>query len=293
MPSKSLIKKSAKTTPKKTSKSKVGSSEIVETKKVSKKNKNKQSNEDVEYPDSDLEDYIKVNLDDGENKEDHANYQKEDLDDEDDDNHKEDHANHQKEDLDDEDHDNHQKEDLDDEDDDNHKEDLDDNKLGGDESPVEDAENNESPVEDDTENKLEENNSESDKESTSTKTSSKKKGKNIDYQNIPELEVVSNAIKERYEYKPLLRTEIVYVLPEDRITSEVMTKFEYCEVISIRAKQIENGASSFTNIGDLTDPIEIAKKEIADKKCPLDIIRMKTDKIAERWHVNEMAIPYD
>jgi DNA-directed RNA polymerase I, II, and III subunit RPABC2 len=111
--------------------------------------------------------------------------------------------------------------------------------------------------------------------------------------NIPYLEVVSDAIKEKYEYKPLLRTEIVYVLPEDRITSEVLTKFEYCEVISIRAKQIENGASSFTDVGDLTDPIEIAKKEIADKKCPLDIVRMKTDKIAERWHVNEMAIPFD
>jgi DNA-directed RNA polymerase subunit K/omega len=110
---------------------------------------------------------------------------------------------------------------------------------------------------------------------------------------IPELEVVSNKVKEKYEYKPLLHTEIVYTLPEDRITSEVMTKFELCEVISVRAKQIENGGDSFTDIGDLTDPLEIAKKEILDKKCPLDIIRMKTDKIAERWHVNEMGIPFD
>ena len=109
----------------------------------------------------------------------------------------------------------------------------------------------------------------------------------------PELEVVSDALKERFEYRPVLEKTITYVLPEDRITSEVMTKFEYCEVISIRAKQIENGGQPFTSIGELTDPIDIAKKEIADKKCPLDIVRGITDNLFERWHVNELAIPYD
>lgn len=113
---------------------------------------------------------------------------------------------------------------------------------------------------------------------------------------IPELESVSdvNNLKEKYEYKPVIRSEIVYKLPEDRITSEVMTKFELTEVISIRAKQIENDISViFVDVENLTDPIEIAKKEIIEKKCPLSIVRMITDKIAEKWHVNEMAIPYE
>lgn len=110
---------------------------------------------------------------------------------------------------------------------------------------------------------------------------------------IPELEVVSDALKERFKYRPDLEKTITYVLPEDRKTSEVMTKFEYCEVTSIRAAQIENGGQPFTSIGELTDPIDIAKKEIADKKCPLDIVRGLTDVIFERWHVNELAIPYD
>lgn len=110
---------------------------------------------------------------------------------------------------------------------------------------------------------------------------------------IPELEVVSEALRERFEYRPVLETVVTYVLPEDRITSEVMTKFEYCEIVSIRAKQIENGGQPFTSVGELTDPIDIAKKEIADKKCPLDVVRGITDKLFERWHVNELAIPYD
>lgn len=110
---------------------------------------------------------------------------------------------------------------------------------------------------------------------------------------LPSLEYVSDAVKERYEYKPIIRTEIVYRKPEDRITSEVMTKFEYCEIISHRAKQIENGGQSFTDVGELTDPLAIAKKEISDKKCPLCVVRMITDKIAEKWSVNELAIPFD
>jgi DNA-directed RNA polymerase I, II, and III subunit RPABC2 len=110
---------------------------------------------------------------------------------------------------------------------------------------------------------------------------------------LPQLEFISDSTKERYEYRPVLRTEIVYRKPEDRVTSEVMTKFELCEIISIRAKQLEQGKTVFTDVGDLTDPLAIAKKEIVDKKCPLSIVRMITDRIAEKWQVNEMAIPYD
>jgi DNA-directed RNA polymerase I, II, and III subunit RPABC2 len=111
-------------------------------------------------------------------------------------------------------------------------------------------------------------------------------------EDMPALEL-TNTTRERFEYKPLLHTEIVFKNPKDRITSEVMTRFELCEVMSIRAKQLETGRKIFTDVGNMTDPLEIAKKEILDKRCPLSIVRMLTDKVAEKWHVNEMAIPYD
>lgn len=114
-----------------------------------------------------------------------------------------------------------------------------------------------------------------------------------DADELPELEYVSSTMKERYEYKPILRAEIVYRNPDDRVTSEVMTRFELCEIVSIRAKQLEKGHKVFTDIGELTNPIDIAKKEVVDKKCPLSIVRMITDKVAEKWQVNEMAIPHD
>lgn len=114
---------------------------------------------------------------------------------------------------------------------------------------------------------------------------------------MPALEAVSMALKEKYEYKPLQRVKTVYVRPKDRITSEVMTKFEYAEAISIRAKQLEDGDEPYTNVGDLQDPVDMAKKEIADKKCTLSVVRNRTFEgdttIAELWQINEMAIPYD
>ncbi len=120
-----------------------------------------------------------------------------------------------------------------------------------------------------------------------------KPGKSDNTVTMPALHYASNVVKERYEYKPVVRNQIVYVHPSKRVTSEILTKFELTEVISHRAKQIENGGLSFTDVGELTDPIEIAKKEIQDKKCPLCIVRMLTDVVAEKWAVNELGIYTD
>jgi DNA-directed RNA polymerase I, II, and III subunit RPABC2 len=80
------------------------------------------------------------------------------------------------------------------------------------------------------------------------------------------------------------------VKPEDRITSEYMTLYEYTEVVSIRASQIQNDPDQvYTNVSGLTDPVEMAKKEIADKKCPLSIRRFINANEVEIWQVNEMV----
>lgn len=110
---------------------------------------------------------------------------------------------------------------------------------------------------------------------------------------IPDLAVIDplQTLKEKYEYHPKVQHEIVFVHPDNRITSEVNTLFEIGEIMSTRAKQIENGGTCFTDVGELSDPLAMAKKELLDKRCPLDVIREITDKVYERWHVNEMALP--
>lgn len=111
--------------------------------------------------------------------------------------------------------------------------------------------------------------------------------------NVKSIKYNMQEIRNSLEYRAPVEAQIVYLSPEKRRTSEIMTKFEYTKVVADRAEQIKNGSVCFTDVEGLSDPIEMAKKEVHDKKCPLDIRRMITDKIAERWHVNEMAIPPD
>jgi DNA-directed RNA polymerase subunit K/omega len=115
----------------------------------------------------------------------------------------------------------------------------------------------------------------------------------IDDEELPEL--VQQEHIDRTEYKPITEQKIIYVPTEQRICSEVMTKFEYARVLAIRAKQLEDSNIAYTDVKDITDPIKMAQKEIADKMCPLAIIRVRTADghtiIAEKWKVNELAIP--
>lgn len=96
------------------------------------------------------------------------------------------------------------------------------------------------------------------------------------------------------EYKLDSIKDITIVAPEDRITSDIMTVAEYCEVVGNRAKHIENSKNFivFTNVEGETDPIKMAKKEIKDKRCPLSIIRMYGDRIGEVWEVNELVTKF-
>jgi len=95
---------------------------------------------------------------------------------------------------------------------------------------------------------------------------------------------------DKYEFNPVLQKEIFFLRPEQRITSEIITKYELCRVISIRAKQIEKDNIIFTDVSGITDPIKMAEKEIYDRKCPLSIIRKLNNNTAEKWDVNEMIL---
>lgn len=93
------------------------------------------------------------------------------------------------------------------------------------------------------------------------------------------------------KYEIETHKNIIIVPPEYRKTSEIMTEYEFTEVISHRAKQIENGSPVFTDVGNETDPIKMAELEIKRKKCPLAIRRIHNGLVAEVWHVNEMLVP--
>lgn len=67
--------------------------------------------------------------------------------------------------------------------------------------------------------------------------------------------------------------EIVVIDPSLRRTSNILTQAEQTELIGERAEQISRNATVFVDIGDLTDPISIAKKEFYSRMCPLMLRR--------------------
>ena len=93
--------------------------------------------------------------------------------------------------------------------------------------------------------------------------------------------------------------EIVVIKPENRITSELMTKEEMTEAISIRIRQLEEEYITFLPDGHgLTTPADIAKREMNLRLSPLILRRRistlidpetrKTTEYYEYWPVREM-----
>ncbi len=72
------------------------------------------------------------------------------------------------------------------------------------------------------------------------------------------------------------RGKNIYVAPrEEWITSDLLSEYETTELVSIRASQIERDPSTaMCDIGDLDDCIEIARRELLERKCPLIIRRV-------------------
>lgn len=103
-------------------------------------------------------------------------------------------------------------------------------------------------------------------------------------------EIDGISIKKAQTYAVKEESEVTIVPPEQRITSEYMTLYEYAMVIGTRATHISEGAPIYVDTTGLSNARDIAIKEIDEKKCPLSISR-KVARQIEIWEVNEMTKP--
>jgi hypothetical protein len=93
---------------------------------------------------------------------------------------------------------------------------------------------------------------------------------------------------------PKMRREIIV----DKLkykSSEYITIYEFCELISVRAQHISDGAYVYVDIEAETTARDIAKKELQLGRCPFLIKRYMTpmnyDPVyIEIWNPNDMAI---
>ena len=93
--------------------------------------------------------------------------------------------------------------------------------------------------------------------------------------------------------------EQIDVLPADeadskqvtvRTTTPYMTKYERARVLGTRALQIAMCAPVMVELEGETDPLQIAMKELKQRKIPIIIRRYLPDGSYEDWGIDELII---
>ena len=75
-----------------------------------------------------------------------------------------------------------------------------------------------------------------------------------------------------------------------RITTRYLTKYEKARVLGTRALQLSMNAPPMVEVEGETDPLEIAYKELREKKIPFIIRRYLPDTSFEDWKLEELII---
>ncbi|KAL2114134.1 hypothetical protein VUR80DRAFT_440 [Thermomyces stellatus] len=75
---------------------------------------------------------------------------------------------------------------------------------------------------------------------------------------------------------------------EERTTTPYMTKYERARILGTRALQISMNAPVLVDLEGETDPLQIAIKELKEKKIPLIVRRYLPDGYYEDWTCEEL-----
>ena len=79
-------------------------------------------------------------------------------------------------------------------------------------------------------------------------------------------------------------------MARQRKTSKYMTKYERARILGTRALQISMNAPVMVELEGETDPLEIAMKELRERKIPFTIRRYLPDGSYEDWGVDELIV---
>jgi DNA-directed RNA polymerase I, II, and III subunit RPABC2 len=80
-------------------------------------------------------------------------------------------------------------------------------------------------------------------------------------------------------------------VPKDqRTTTPYMTKYERARILGTRALQISMNAPVLVQLEGETDPLDIANKELREKRVPFTVRRFMPDGSWEDWGVDELIV---
>lgn len=83
-----------------------------------------------------------------------------------------------------------------------------------------------------------------------------------------------------------------YITGEDRITKNILSKYEFVRIIGERTKQLIMGAKPLVSAKSTMTHKEIALMELKNKKLPFKIVRQLPNEKYELWLVDELEIKY-
>eukprot|EP00092_Neocalanus_flemingeri_P000948 GFUD01001011.1.p1 GENE.GFUD01001011.1~~GFUD01001011.1.p1 ORF type:complete len:136 (-),score=55.25 GFUD01001011.1:157-564(-) len=115
-------------------------------------------------------------------------------------------------------------------------------------------------------------------------------GDDIDGEDIEDAEGEADAGGEHSEALPSGTTGDDHLKILKRITLPYMTKYERARVLGTRALQIAMCAPVMVELEGETDPLQIAMKELKQRKIPIIIRRYMPDGSYEDWRIDELII---
>merc|ERR1712029_1232503 len=104
----------------------------------------------------------------------------------------------------------------------------------------------------------------------------------------PEMEDDEN--RENVDILPADANSAEARMNQNRITTPYMTKYERARVLGTRALQIAMCAPVMVELEGETDPLQIAMKELKQRKIPIIIRRYLPDQSYEDWAIDELMI---
>lgn len=95
--------------------------------------------------------------------------------------------------------------------------------------------------------------------------------------------------------EPPQSSEILITDPDEMLSSDILSTADLTSVLTQRATDIEGGAQPFVDITGCSTPLEVAMKEIIEKRNPMCVllyagVAPDGRRIVEKRKVNEMGM---
>ncbi len=85
-------------------------------------------------------------------------------------------------------------------------------------------------------------------------------------------------------------SQVIQSKSDNRITLPYLTKFEKARILGARSLQISMGAPLMVDSNSETDALELAAKELKERKIPITIRRYLPSGKYEDWRIDELII---